>query len=527
MKRILFITGVLLFTSFDLFCQSFTEINKIVPSFRQPHSWAGSAAAISGDYAIIGAGGEDKTLSDFYLDKAGAAYIFEKNNNNQWEEVQKITSSDRENDDFFGVSVAISGNYAIVGAHWEDENTEGMDSLFQAGSAYIYERVNGTWTEVQKIVASDRTENDQFGYTVSISGNYAIIGSHLQDMDDFGENYKLNAGAVYLFEKNENGYWAETQKVTASDRWSEDEFGWSVSLKNDQFIVGAKNAASGNKPFAGAAYIFEKNNMGYWVEVNRIEASEPNSADLFGYSVSIDENYTVVGAYTTDYLFQDMGSIYVFEKQQNNEWSQIQRITPSDGAQEDNFGISVGISGEYLVVGSYHEDEDVFNQNTLSGAGSCYIYQLNENNEWEEIQKIVSSDRDQTDYFGGSVAISDNNIIVGANAEDHDVYGNNFMSEAGAAYIFKADITTSSLFQEEHNLIKTYPQPTQNKLFISSTSNLKEIFLVDINGKICKHENVRDNTIYTLDLENINKGIYVLRVRLDEELLNVQKVVVQ
>ena len=91
----------------------------------------------------------------------------------------------------------------------------------------------------------------------------------------------------------------------------------------------------------------------------------------------------------------------------------------------------------------------------------------------------------------------------------------------------EADITTSSLFQEEHNLIKIYPQPTQNKLFISSTSNLKEIFLVDINGKICKHEYVRDNTIYTLDLENINKGIYVLRVRLDDELLNVQKVVVQ
>ena len=136
---------------------------------------------------------------------------------------QKIQASDRQAQDHFGYSVSISGDYAIVGAHQEDEGGG------NAGAAYIYKRdgTTGVWGDEQKIVASDKQVDDRFGTAVSLSGDYAIVGAKNEDPDGLG-----NAGAAYIF-KRDGTTWSEQQKITASDRQSNDLFGESVSISGD------------------------------------------------------------------------------------------------------------------------------------------------------------------------------------------------------------------------------------------------------------------------------------------------------
>ena len=155
-----------------------------------------------------------------------------------WNEVIKATASDRGQGDNFGISVAISGNYAIVGAFFEDQDTSGANSLSESGSAYIFENVSGTWIFQQKIVASDRAQGARFGVSVAISGDYAIVGADSEDKDSSGANAIASAGAAYIF-KNNAGTWTEVQKIVATDRSITDYFGVSVAISGDFAIVGA------------------------------------------------------------------------------------------------------------------------------------------------------------------------------------------------------------------------------------------------------------------------------------------------
>ena len=197
----------------------FTQLTqrKIVATDRQIDDRFGYSVAIDGSYAIVAAFGEDHDASGTsasttndpdYKTKAGAAYIFERDINGNWSQVQKIVATDRQADDNFGYSVSIDGNYAIVGAYGEDHDASGTsvstttdtDYKETAGSAYIFERTNGSWHEVQKIVADDRGSLDIFGYSVDISGKYTIVGAFSENDDASGNNYKATAGSAYIFE---------------------------------------------------------------------------------------------------------------------------------------------------------------------------------------------------------------------------------------------------------------------------------------------------------------------------------------
>ncbi len=430
------------------FAQNWNEIIKTTASDREVGDNLGWAVCISGDYAIVGAylEDDDHTGTNEMID-AGSAYVLERNEAGVWNEVQKIVASDRATFDHFGWSVSISGNYAIVGAYHESEDVAGGNTMIDAGSAYVFERnESGEWNEVQKIVASDRFAGDKLGYSVSISGDYALVGAYFEDEDIAGDNTITDAGSVYVFERNGFGLWTETQKIVASDRASDDRFGYSVSISGDYSLVGAyyKNAAGGESmTHAGSAYIFERNGSGEWDEVQKIEASDMNGDDRFGYSVSISGDYAVVGAILEDEdtaginTMDKAGSAYLFERNESGLWNEMQKIVASDRAALDYFGWSVSISGNYALVGAYTEDEDATGGNTISGAGSAYVFERNESGSWIEVQKIVASDRASSDFFATSVSISGNHAILGANWEDEDTIGDNTMNQAGSAYIFK------------------------------------------------------------------------------------------
>ncbi len=358
----------------------------------------------------------------------------------------------------YGNSVAIDGDYAVVGASNEDKDGTGANVLADAGAVYILKYNGTTWGEIKKIVASDRATNDYFGYSVSISGSYIIVGAYYEDEDESGANTLLNAGSAYIFAKDQGGTdnWGQVKKIVASDRAAGDYFGNSVSISGSNAIVGANledEDATGGSTFgnAGSAYIFVKDQGGdgNWGQVKKIVASDRAAEDYFGTSVSISGNYVIVGAYYEDEdavggaTLSSAGSAYLFAKDQGgtDTWGQVKKIVASDRAANDYFGRSVSISGNYVIVGAYQEDEDATGGSPYVNAGSAYLFAKDQGgtNNWGQIQKIVPTDRAAGDYFGATVSISGSNAIVGSYRDGEDASGANTLGNAGSAYIFAKD----------------------------------------------------------------------------------------
>ena len=358
-------------------------------------------------------------------------------------ELEKLVASDGAEEDEAGTSVSISGNYAVVGAWKEDHDEVGNDSIHNAGAAYIYERnLLGDWVEMAKIVASDREEGDQFGKAVAVEGNIIVVGANLENIDLALEN----AGATYIFEKDNLGAWIETQKLITSDRAEDDQFGNNVSLSGDYLIIGAPfedqdTMNMNTKPDAGAAYVFKKGINGLWVEQIKLVAQDREVADLFGIDVSIFDSTIVVGAYKEDIDMSnlDAGAAYIFSRDINDKWTETQKLISSDRAATDFFGFSVGITQCKVVVGAYFEDEDEINNNTLAESGSAYIFEKDDLGTWNEVKKVVAIDRDAGDYFGYDVSIAGNIVFVGAPLEDNDPMGSGFKNSSGSGYVFERD----------------------------------------------------------------------------------------
>ena len=245
-----------------------------------------------------------------------------------------------------------------------------------------------------KINASDGAAHDCFGRSVAISGDYAIVGACLDD-DNGG-----SSGSAYIF-KRDGTAWTEQAKIYASDGAAGDYFGESVAISGDYVVVGAWGDDDAGC-HSGSAYIFKRDGT-EWIEQTKITASDGAEGDLFGYSVAISGDCAVVGAYRDDNAGWDSGSAHIF-KRNGTEWIEEVKITASDGAEGDNFGISVAISGDYAVVGAYEDDDAGYH------SGSAYIYDLPIG--------IFScdSDGDPRDQFapGETVYVTGTNLITSA-----------------------------------------------------------------------------------------------------------------
>lgn len=372
-------------------------------------------------------------------------------NAQNWDELIKLTANDRTQGANFGYSVFISGNYAIVGAPKDPSDENGGAVLDESGAAYIFENVGGVWSQKQKLVASDRANYDYFGWSVSMSGKYAVIGAYFESQDENGENTVNSAGSVYIFEETA-GVWSQIQKVVASDREANDYFGYAVSISGDYFVVGAYGedhnvAGVSSLSNAGSAYIFH-NTAGTWSQVQKIVASDRGPNDIFGSAVSISGDDILIGANRDS---EDIGganplayagSAYFFHNNAGT-WSETQKIVASDREFDATFGISLALSGDKAIIGAYKESKDAAGGNVLTSAGAAYIF-TNNAGTWSQTQKLVASDRGDGDYFGRSVAISGDHAIVGAIFEYNDVQGQDSIAGAGSAYIYKFESGTWS-----------------------------------------------------------------------------------
>ena len=383
----------------------------------------GVSVSNSGNFAVLGASGHNSAR--------GAAYIYHYNGS-VWVEQQIVTASDGENADYFGRNVSISGNYMIIGADGDDDIDD------SSGAAYIFCYDGSNWVEQQKLTASDGAHYDMFGYRVSISGNYAIVGAY---MDDDNGN---SSGSAYIYHFDGTS-WVEQQKLTASDGNVGDYFGKSVAISGLYAIVGADYGVN-NESRSGTAYIYFFDGTN-WIEQQRLSPSNSSSGCVYGRHVAIDSNIAAVGAMHDDEEGSHSGSVYFYHFD-GTSWIEKPKVIAADCAGISLFGSSISISGNNAVIGACG------NNNGTAYSGSAYIFYYNGTN-WIEQTKLVSSDNVEDQMFGFSVSTDGNDTFVGAGFR----YGCSMTTEN--AYIFQDELVSD--FDKDIDQVsirlKVYPNP--------------------------------------------------------------------
>lgn len=330
-----------------------------------------------------------------------------------------LSGADSGPGDSFGYTLAISGNTAIVSALGDD--TPGGTN---AGSAYIFVRSGGVWTQQAHLIASDGAASDQFGYDVAIDGDIAVVGA---DWDDTPAG--TNAGSAYVFVRTANGDWIEQAKLVASDAAAFDLFGVSVAVSGNTVVVGAPGDNTPAGTDAGSVYVFVSDNEGQWAQQAHLFASDAAAGDFFsGYAVAIDGDTLVVGAINDDTPGgTDAGSAYIFVRN-GDDWSEQDHVFASDGAAFDYFGSVVAISGDTIIAGADEDDTP-----TEADVGSAYLFVRDGDGDWLEQAHLTASDGDADDHFGWFVDISGDTAVVGAPTIAQ--FGGD--SEVGSAYAFR------------------------------------------------------------------------------------------
>ena len=391
------------------------ETAKLLASDGDVDARFGTATAISGDTAVIGAIWDDELMG-----QAGAVYVFGLEDD-AWVEQVKLLASNGGPFQYFGYSTAISAGTVVVGS------LHGHISGVESGAAYVFQEPPGGWDSVPspleesaRLIFSEPDEDDNFGSSVSVSGDVIVAGA--SGDDDIG----VDSGAAYVF-RFDGSTWVEEAKLTASDGAAGDAFGSCVSIFEDTIVVAAfRTDAAGTD--SGSAYVFRFNGGG-WVEEVKLVASDGAEGDRFGGSAAIAGDTIVIGAHRADALGQNSGAAYVFEEPPGG-WSAVPsplnetaKLTASDGGGGDGFGGTVAISGDAAVIGAYGGSDF----GALSG--SAYVFRQ-DGPGWIEQAKLTASDGAAGDRFG-TVAVSDDIAVIGASLDDDSGYN------SGSAYVFE------------------------------------------------------------------------------------------
>lgn len=321
-----------------------------------------------------------------------------------------LTASDAADFGGFGTAVAIAGDTAIVGArNLADPVLPG------AGAAYVFVRSGSSWVLQQKLTASDAAASDNFGVSVAISGDTVIIGARGDDDDG------SLSGSAYIFVRS-GAAWSQQAKLTASDAATGDGFGLWVSISGDTAIVCSPLDDDAGIS-SGSAYVLVRNGAA-WTQQAKLTASDAAPGDLFGQSAALSGDTAVIGAWDDDDDGEESGSAYVFVRS-GASWSQQQKLTASDAAPGDRFGIRVAVQGDTAIIGADADDDGG------AESGSAYVFVRN-GAAWSQQAKLTASDGAPGDRFGFGVAVSRDTAIVGAYLDD-----NAGGTDAGGAYLFR------------------------------------------------------------------------------------------
>lgn len=362
-----------------------SQIKELLASDSSPHDNYGIIVTLSGDTAVIGIPFDNSRSFN-----AGSAYIYTRHKG-AWIQQQHLTAKDSAPGDQFGWSIALQGNTVLIGSRLDD------DKGFNSGSVYVYTRHAGLWIEQQKLTAIDGSANDQYGLTLSLADNTAVIGAPFDDDNGF------DSGSAYIYTLKAEE-WTLQQKLTATDAASGDQYGWSVALDGNSALIGAR--FDDDKGFnSGSAYLYSLDAEA-WLLKQKLTAADGSDNDQFSWSVALDNNTAVIGARFDDDMGINSGSAYVFTRS-GDSWGLQEKLTASDGAPGNQYSWSIALQGDTVIIGNPFDD----NKYRLSG--STYVYTRNVD-LWSEIQKMTASKELLGDRYGISVALEGNTMLVGA-----------------------------------------------------------------------------------------------------------------
>jgi hypothetical protein len=357
-----------------------TETREIMAADAQDGDWFGSALDLEGDTLVVGASREDGGAGD-PADSAGAVYIFERDQGGPdlWGQVVQLHASDSTTLDEFGISVALEGDYVLVGAPYANGGT---------GAAYLFHRNEGgadNWGELKILTADDAQSDDALGFAVDISDTTIAVGAPLEK---YGAGDPIfGAGAVYLFEKDTGGTdnWGQTRKLFATSSDEGDNFGRAVALDTDTLLIGIPDEDGGvGNPLgaAGAVHVHnrDRGGLGKWGFWKELTATERLEDAYFGEFLALDGDLALIGTRYDDSVpddtSDDTGAAYLFSRQFGGieNWGLLARVIGSDTESRDEFGAAVALDGDRFVVGATHEDGGVGNPSNRTGAG--YLFRV-------------------------------------------------------------------------------------------------------------------------------------------------------
>jgi len=344
---------------------------------------------------------------------------------------QTISSPNNTANEYFGYSVDISGDYAIVGAYGvlgPDPN-DGPD-----GEAYILDATDGSILYTLANPDPDGNDGDHFGYAVGISGNYAIVGAHFENN---------GSGNAYIYDVTDGSLLHTLTNQNDYNTGAQDNFGEAVAIGGNYALVCAPGEDSATGNGVGKAYVYDVTTGNYLRTIDNPNAYSGDNFDLFGRGnnpIGIAGDYAVVGAFNEDDADGSAsGKAYVFDLTDGSTLYTLDNPDAYGTGADDRFGQSADISTDYIVIGAPREEDAGGTR-----SGKAYIFSMADGSLLHTLDNPNAYDTSTNDFFGISVAVDGNNVMVGAYSED-DAGG----TSSGKVYLF--DATTGSLTQTLDN----------------------------------------------------------------------------
>lgn len=412
----------------------------------------GVGVAVSSDTLVVGAQGEasnqntitngTSASSNNGAAGAGAVFVYTRSGA-AWSQQAYLKAPNAEAGDNFGSAVAIDGDTIVVGAPAEDSNqttvtngtsASGNNAAAAAGAAYVFRRTGGSWAQEAYLKGSGLAAGANFGYAVAISGDTIVVGAH-------GENSAT--GAIYVFKRSGTS-WAEEQRLTAVNGHAGDDFGISVAISGDTVAVGAIGESSNQAAVtngatassdtsaasAGAAYVYKRSGT-TWTQEAYLKANNSEAGDNFGFSVAVNSDTVLVGAVGEA---GTQGAAYVFTRSGIN-WSQQAYLKASNASGGHYFGASVGLYGNTAAIGA---------DGVSGSAGATYVFSRS-GASWSQAAYLRAANTDGSDSMGSAVAIYGSTVAAGAAGEASNqatitngatASSDNSMASAGAVYVY-------------------------------------------------------------------------------------------
>ena len=386
------------------------EDAKIVPDDPSQYGGFGAHIALEGDVAVVTSNG-----NDFYGLDAGIAWIFERNIDGAFEQLQVLGGDDIGMLDEFGYSVALHGDLLVIGARFHM-----TDGQVNSGAAYIFERDNnGLFTQSQKLTAPVATLDEAYGMSINTDGHRIVVGSNGTD--------PAVGGAAYVYLQEANGDWLLEATLHGSGADGVDVFGRAVGVVGDRIAVSAPfyAAGCGGTDLCGSVFVFEHDGTS-WGETVRLVPDDLANEDYFGIDMELGDGRLLASSVYDDDMGIQSGSGYMFEYE-DGDWVQTAKFVAPDGQPQDFAGFSARMDGDRVVLGGWYGND---------GRGAAWIWTHDDDAGWVFEAEAQASDGQGFDIFGRAVAIDGDTLLVGADWADIDGY-----ADAGAVYVYNLGVS--------------------------------------------------------------------------------------